>query len=65
MASTSLDVTRPVQRGTSRSGCSSSSLSAWEFCIATWEPNAMTAEGLGRECGQVVDVIELARAEQR
>lgn len=29
-----------VHLGTDRSGCSSASVAAFEFCIATWEPNS-------------------------
>ena len=37
-----------VQRGTSRSGCSWSSVVAWEFCIATFVPNSTCSRTASR-----------------
>lgn len=38
-----------VQRGTSRRGCSSASVVASEFCIATREPNSMCSRTAARK----------------
>ena len=42
-----------VQRGTSRSGCSWSSVEAWEFCTATREPNSTCSATAWRKAGSV------------
>src|SRR5918996_2459315 len=49
-------------RGTSRSGCSSASLVAWEFCIATCEPNSMCAMTASRTRGSSLSATSSSAA---